>query len=159
MKRKLLAVVGIIGLMAFLLTPLTFVAAQPPTGGSGLEPSVTIPDRCTIRTDFSVGDTSFSKGMTVGPTDSGCAYAADDWGIVCLINTLYFVTNWIFYFLMLAVIVMVLVGAFYFLTAAGDTTKIKKAGMLITSSIIALIVALLAKAIPVIAKYITGMGV
>ena len=159
MKRKLLAVIGIMGLVAFLLVPLVPVLADPPGGGSGVQPSSTIPDRCTIKTDFSIGETSFIQGMTVGPSDSGLDYAQDDWGIVCLINTVYFVTNWIFYFLMLAVIVMVLVGAFKFLTAAGDTAKIKSAGLLITSSIIALIVALLAKAIPVIAKYITGMGV
>lgn len=159
MKRKLLAVIGTIGLAAFLLIPSISVIAAPPGGGAGVQPSSTIPDRCTIKTDFSIGDTPFTQGMTVGPSTSGCDYAQDDWGIVCLINTLYFVTNWVFYFLMLAVIVMVLVGAFYFLVAAGDTGKIKKAGMLITSAIIALIVGLLAKAIPIIAKYITGMGV
>ena len=158
MKRKLLAIIGIMGLVAFLIIPLTSVLADPPGGGSGVQPSSTIPDRCTVKTDFSIGDTSFIQGMTVGPSDSGMDYSQDDWGIVCLINTVYFITNWVFYFLMLAVIVMVLVGAFYFLTAAGDTTKIKKAGMVITSAIISLIVALLAKAIPVIAKYITGMG-
>lgn len=79
------------------------------------------------------------------------------WGIVCMLATIHHITNWIFYIIMVVVMVMILAGAFMFLTSSGDTTKTGKATKTITFAVIGMVVALLARAIPAAVRFITGL--
>ena len=60
------------------------------------------------------------------------------------------VVNWLFTFLILLVIVFVIVAAYRYLTAAGDPEKVKSASNTLIYAAIAVIVALLARSMPVL---------
>lgn len=67
--------------------------------------------------------------------------------------------DWIFYFLLIFAVLFVLLAAFKYLTAAGDPEKVKAASQQLLYAAIAVAVALLAKAIPLIAGSLLGIPV
>lgn len=73
-------------------------------------------------------------------------------GILCV------VINWIFYLLIILTIIFVLYAAFKYLTAGGDPEKVKAAGSILLYAVIAIVVALLAKGIPLIVSSFIGGG-
>ncbi|HEX4104177.1 MAG TPA: hypothetical protein VHZ04_01715 [Candidatus Paceibacterota bacterium] len=73
-------------------------------------------------------------------------------GIICTI------INWIFWLLIVLTIIFVLVAAFRYLTAAGDPEKVKKAGQTLLYAAIAVIVALIAKGLPLLVSSFIGGG-
>jgi hypothetical protein len=153
---SLLLVVTLFSVMNIAL-PLVEAQGQVPREGDIVG---SIPEECTIRRDFSAGGVDFNKGDTVGPLGSGSTltHSRDDWGIICFLNAVYYVTDWVFYILMLAVMIMILIGGFLFLTAGGSTDKVSKAGKVIAFSIVGLLIGLLARVIPSIVKYVSGIG-
>lgn len=66
--------------------------------------------------------------------------------------------NWIFWLLIVLTIVFVLVAAFKYLTAAGDPEKVKAAGSTLLYAAIAVVVALIAKGLPLIVSSFIGGG-
>lgn len=153
MTKKILAIVGIIGISLVMITPFMIARADNITPGS-------IPESCTIRRTFMAGGQSFNQGDVIAAQGSGMSGAIEreDWGVVCLLNTIYFVTDWVFYILMLTVMTVILIGGFMFLTAGGSSDKVSKAGKLIAFAIVGLLIGLLAKIIPTIVKYMSGVG-
>jgi hypothetical protein len=81
-----------------------------------------------------------------------------DVGIIMLLGTIFNITNWLFYILMLAVTLMIIYGGFLYITAAGDPEKAGKGKSVLTFAIIGLVIALLAKIIPSVVKYIIGVA-
>jgi len=154
-----LSVLLVVSLFAVMNIALPSAEAQP-SGGGGTSSDIVgaIPESCTIRRNFTAGGTTFNKGDTVGPLGSANTHPQEDWAIICLLNTIYYVTDWIFYILMLAVMIFILIGGFMFLFASGDTAKVAKAGKLIAFSIVGLLVGLLARVLPSIVKYVSGIG-
>ena len=73
-------------------------------------------------------------------------------GIVCVI------INWIFWLLIVLVIIFVLRAAFSYLTAAGDPEKVKTASHMLLYAAVAVIVALIAKGLPLIVSTFIGGG-
>ena len=67
------------------------------------------------------------------------------------------VERWIFLALMTLVILFVLLGAFYMLTAGGDATKITTGRNFLIWAAIGFIVALAARAIPGVARAVMGL--
>ncbi len=57
------------------------------------------------------------------------------------------VTNWIFGILMLGAVIVILIAAFTFLTAAGDAEKVKTARNYIVYALVAIVVAFVSKAL------------
>ncbi len=153
MAKKIIAILGIISISFVLITPFLIAKADNITPGS-------IPESCTIRRTFTAGGQAFNKGDVIAAENAGISGAIEreDWGVVCLLNTIYFVTDWVFYILMLAVMVVILMGGFMFLTAGGSSEKVTKAGKLIGFAIVGLLIGLLAKIIPTIVKYMSGVG-
>lgn len=67
---------------------------------------------------------------------------------------------WAFYFLIALAVIMVIVAAFKYLTAAGDPEKVKGAGQTLLYAAIAIGVALLARAVPlVVGSFLGAYGV
>ncbi|HUC31615.1 MAG TPA: hypothetical protein VMR99_02940 [Candidatus Paceibacterota bacterium] len=67
---------------------------------------------------------------------------------------------WAFYFLIILAVIFVIVAAFRYLTAAGDPEKVKTAGQTLLYAAIAIGVALLAKAVPlVVGSFLGASGV
>ena len=69
------------------------------------------------------------------------------------------VFGWFFYGLIILAVIFILVAAFRYLTAGGDPENIKKAGSVLMYAAVAIAVALLAKAIPmVIGSFLGSSG-
>jgi hypothetical protein len=73
-------------------------------------------------------------------------------GIICTI------INWVFWLLIVLTIIFVLVAAFKYLTAAGDPEKVKSAGSTLLYAAIAVVVALIAKGLPLLVSSFIGGG-
>jgi len=153
---SVLLVVSFFAAMNVALPSAEAQSAGPSSGSSDIVGA--IPESCTIRRAFSAGGSSFNKGDTVGPVGSNATHPQEDWAIICFLNAVYYTTDWIFYLLMLAVMIMILVGGFMFLTAGGDSTKVSRAGKMIAFAIVGLLIGLLARVIPSIVKYVSGIG-
>lgn len=63
---------------------------------------------------------------------------------------------WAFYFLIVLAVIFVIVAAFRYLTAAGDPEKVKAAGQTLLYAAIAIGVALLARAVPLVVGNFLG---
>lgn len=67
---------------------------------------------------------------------------------------------WAFYFLIVIAVIFVIIAAFKYLTAAGDPEKVKSAGTMLLYTAVAIGVALLARAIPlVVGSFLGASGV
>ena len=104
----------------------------------------------TIRQDFTFEAVKYEKGAVIPSTNV-------DWGMICVFNTIYTITDYIFYILIALVTIVIVFGGFYFLTAAGDPEKASKGKKIIAYALIGFIVALLAKLIPAIIKFAMGV--
>ncbi|MDD5738906.1 MAG: pilin [Candidatus Pacebacteria bacterium] len=139
--------------------------------GVAMAQSQKLNECCLIRNTFSV-DTSDKGTLELSPnpsspvivgSDSGACNLGDnmtptkDWGIVCMLNTIYTVTNWVFYILTLVAVLMIVYGGFVYITAAGDPAKAGSGKSILTFAIIGLAIALIAKLIPSLVKFIIGV--
>ena len=73
-----------------------------------------------------------------------------------LFVTINSVINYLFAFLMIGAVIVILIAAFNFLTAAGDPDKTKKARDYIVYAIVAIVVGFLAKAIVLVIGNMIG---
>ncbi len=71
-------------------------------------------------------------------------------GLLCTI------INWLFYLMIILAIIFVFVAAFKYLTAGGDPEKVSKAGSTLLYAVIAVVIALVAKGIPLIISSFLG---
>ena len=67
---------------------------------------------CTLRHAIVVGDTSYAKGYNASSS-------VPNWGTLCLLDSVYNVTDWIFYGLLSLVSVFTVYGGFVMVTANG----------------------------------------
>ena len=121
---------------------------------------------------FHSGPQTFSKGDVVGMGD--CAGGANqcklkgevpdpdldieshEWGTICLLNSIYNLTNWVFFFFLAIAIFIGVLAGYQFMTAAGDPGKVTKARDLLLYMAIGLIIAAIAKIIPTLVRTIVG---
>jgi hypothetical protein len=68
------------------------------------------------------------------------------------------ITNWLFYFLIILAVIFVIVAAFKYLTAAGDPEKVKAASHSLLYAAIAIVVGILAKAVPSLVGSVIGQS-
>lgn len=129
--RKIISVLTI----AALILPLIVLAQA-------------LPDTCHLTRDFIDIDPVCTKGADV---------SIEDYGMCCLVNTIYTVTDWIFYILMAFVGVMIVIGAFTIITAAGSPEKVTSGRNYVLYAVIGMVVAFFARAIPAIVKTVIGM--
>jgi hypothetical protein len=97
---------------------------------------------------FALAQTPSAPPSTVLDT-SGIA------GVGSLLCTIF---NWLFYFLVILTIIFVVVAAFRYLFAAGDPEKVKSAGHMLIYAAVAVVVALIAKAVPSVIGTLMGTG-
>ena len=108
----------------------------------------------TTKCNITVGDAA-TNGIRGGER---CVLPkASEIGIVGMLSIIYTVTNWIFYILTLVAVAMIVYGGFTYIAAAGDPAKATKGKTVLTLSIIGLTIALLAKFIPTLVKFILGV--
>ena len=165
MAKKILIGIGTLALAALPLLALAQVptatmsnccvlkhnlAAAPYLVGEGVcEPDPDIPANC------SQGNACISKGIPqTAPTGNT---ATSDWGGYCTMDTVYTVTDWIFWIFLAFVIIMGVWTGFMFMTAGGDPGKIEKARGMIVYLVIGIIVAVIIKLIPALTRSIIGI--
>ncbi len=90
-------------------------------------------------------------GTMTAPGDTiGVANITGSSGFVCV------AVNWIFFGLIALAVIFTLVAAYRYVTAAGNPEKVKSASNTLLYAIIAVVVALVARAIPGLAADIIG---
>jgi hypothetical protein len=95
-----------------------------------------------------------------GPATGTSVPQANITSLQSILNDLCVVFAWMFYFLIVVAVIFVIVAAFKYLMAGGDPEKVKAAGATLLYAAVAIGVALLAKAIPlVIGSFLGASGV
>lgn len=82
--------------------------------------------------------------------------SSKDWGTCCIVDTIYNVTDWVYYVLLIGVSLAIITAGFFFLTAGGDPNKIKSAQSSLIYGMIALALAIMSKVIPAIIKAVVS---
>ena len=82
-----------------------------------------------------VGLAAVPTGFTP-PSDAGAVWDAIDW-----------VIDWLFWLLIIAATIMIILAAFTFLTSAGEAEKVTKARNMIVYALLAIVVAFMARAL------------
>ncbi len=78
-------------------------------------------------------------------------------GVLQLLCTVF---AWAFYFLIVLAVIFIIIAGFKYLTAAGDPEKVKAAGTMLIYTAVAIGVALLARAVPlIIGSFLGASGV
>ena len=106
-------------------------------------------DTCHLVEDITfTGNSACTKGADV---------SVDDYGICCLFNSVWVVTNWLTGIIGALVGIFIIIGAVMIITAGGVPEKVTAGRNYILYAVIGMVVFLFAKAIPSIAKAIMGM--
>jgi len=90
------------------------------------------------------------------PTASGAVPSQSISSLQDILNSVCTIFGWLFVFLIALAIIFVVIAAFKYLTAGGDPEKVKTAGGTLLYAAIAVGVALLARAIPLIVSNFLG---
>jgi len=87
----------------------------------------------------------------------GAVLSVEDYGICCLVNSIYVLTGWLSFIIAGIVGLLIIYGAILIITAGGTPEKVTAGRNYILYAVIGFVVFLFAKAIPSIAKAILGM--
>jgi len=111
-------------------------------------------EKCSMR-HVLTGYTGMTCPLTVG---ADCAYndPAFTCAACCILDTILTVTDWVFYIVLAFAIIFIIWGAYQIMSAAGAPEKVNTGRNYIIFAIIGLIIGLLAKSIPYIARTIIG---
>ena len=111
-------------------------------------------DGCTIKD--SIKDRIEDNSALECKKDCDFDEAKYDCAMCCVLNTIYGVTDLIFVILVALSGIMILIGAFNLLFAAGESEKINKGRNYIIYAAVGLAVGFLARAIPALVVFIGG---
>jgi hypothetical protein len=89
-----------------------------------------------------------TKDGIIDAADSPVTFQTPDWGMICFVNTVGTITNWIFYVMTAIAVLLFVYGGITYMIALGDPEKASKGGRIIIYAIIGLIIALVAKIVP-----------
>jgi len=111
--------------------------------------------KCTVVS----GTATISAPDDVARADCGAGTLCgkEKWGMYCLVNTVYNVTNWLFYLMIVAVVIVFVIAGAMYMMAGGDSEKTKGAKGMMIYGIVGLVIALIAKLVPSVVKLIVGM--
>ena len=110
----------------------------------------TLPEGCTIAGDLSDIDPACFEGAFVSET------VTDAWGACCAVNTIVRIADFIFIVLVFLAVIFFLLGAFTLITGAGAPEKVASGRSYILYAVFGLAAALLARAVPAIARFLIG---
>ena len=98
------------------------------------------------------GEDCFLEGVDVGPDEE-----TKQWGLVCLLGSIGGVSRWVFIILMVVAPLMIIIGAYFIVTAGTDPEKVKTGKNYIIWAAVGLLVGLFSNSIPnFVASLITG---
>ena len=110
-----------------------------------------VPESCRLRRDLSriTGRVACGQGAVIS-LDSEDA-------ICCFYNTVYNIIDWVFVILLTLAVLLALRGAFEIVTSAGSSEKIAAGRNYILYAVIGVVVALVARAIPMFIRTILSL--
>jgi len=146
--KKLLLVLVSISFLGLMVAPIMVLAQVPPAEVTG----------CKMRHDLTGTDWE-KRGFICAGEELPCEFTDTDYtcGTCCLLDTIYTVTDWIFIGVAVIAMIFVLLGAYNIVTAGGVPEKVAIGKNYILYAVIGFILALIARAIPSIARSILGM--
>ncbi len=149
--KKIFSVLVVLGFLAVLAAPV--FAQEPPSECCALKRAITLDT-----SSCNAGEISAPNAGAAAECGTGtyCSASATKWGMFCIMNTLYSVTDWIFVILVALAGLFVVIGAMNLIMSAGSAEKIKSGREYVMYAAIGLIVGLLAKAIPSLVRMIAG---
>ena len=160
MTKKVL--IGL-GILVLAIAPFIASAQVPVTEASNcciMRHKITTAAGVTYNPGDAVGEIGivaagecYAKGSTITANLKDEA----DWGGVCTMDTVYTVTDWIFWIFLAFVVIMGVWTGFMFMTAGGDPGKIEKARGMIVYLVIGIVVAVIVKLIPALTRSIIGI--
>jgi hypothetical protein len=156
--KKIIAV--LLGFVLLTMASTTLDAKSPPAKLNG----------CQMKYDLSGAEWTTTYGIDCPkPSDTdggmgtstagGCAFESTkyDCSICCVLNTIYRVTDWVFVAVILLAVIFVSMGAFNIITAGGNADKVNQGRTYILYAAIGVVVGLLAKAVPSIARIVLSL--
>jgi len=148
--KKLISVLTLVMFLALFIVPVAFAVTAP-----------TEVTQCTMRHTFS-GFTGFfcpTAGTACNfTTPPACGAVPCTCGSCCLLDVIYTVTDWIFYLAVAVAVIFIVLGAFSIITAGGSPEKVQSGRNYILYAVIGLIIGLMAKGIPALARAILGLN-
>ena len=141
--RKIICSALVLTIATLLIAPAVF-AQTPPAQVS----------QCLMRHTL----TGFT-GFTCPDSGTACPFDSTTLtcGACCVLDTVYTVTDWIFYIVFAIAIVFIILGALTIVTAGGSPEKVTSGRNYIMYAVVGVIIALAAKGIPSIARAILGV--
>jgi len=152
--KKIVSALTLIGFLGILLVPLMTSAQTPPKECCVIKRAITF-EGVSCSAD-SIAAPSATAASACG-TGAYCTNSEQAWGMFCLMNTLYNITDWIFVILVGLAGIFVIIGAMNLLTSAGDPAKVTSGRNYIMYAAIGLVVGLLSKAVPALVRLISGL--
>lgn len=133
--KKLLVALLALGIIGFMATPALVSAA---------EEGETIPGECEIQNQTRLNRIE----KIIGSQELGDAQVGQQGGytgLPCLLNTLMVAQDYMFWIILVVALIMMLVGAFQFLTAGGNEDKTGNAQQTLIYALVGVAVAFLAR--------------
>ena len=137
--KKILSVLVLGIMLAGLVVPVISQAEE-------------LPSECKMKYDVGVTECPI-KG-----DDCKLSVQGDVCGLCCLLNTVYTVTSWVFVLMMALAVILIVIGGATYMLATGDPDKAAKGKSIITFAIIGLAIALIARFVPPVVKFIMGVS-
>jgi len=120
---------------------------------------------CILRSDVTLEGTLYEEGNTVGSNEE-CSLEdpvglpdqiTKEWGLVCILGSVGAVAHWVFIVLMVVAPLMIMVGAYFIMTAGTKPERVTTGKNYIIWAAVGLLVGLFSNAIPnFISSLITG---
>lgn len=150
--KKILPVLLLLNLLPVI------VLANGPIDCCKLRKAIEFED-VTYSQNIWVGEKSCDDGTATPPISVDCAGSSQTsncytskWGLLCLLNTISTITDWVFYIMVVITSLLVIFGAFTISTAGGDPAKVATGRNYILYAMIGLIIGLLSRAIPALVQ-------
>jgi len=152
--RKIVSALTLIGFLGILFVPLMVSAQEAPKECCVLKRAIELEGASCFADEIAAPNAAAAAecGALTYCTDSG-----PRWGMFCLMNTMYSITDWIFVILVALAGIFVIVGAMTLLMSAGSPEKVTSGRNYIMYAAIGLVVGLLSKAVPALVRLISGM--
>ena len=92
-----------------------------------------------------------------GINKTGEMEEVSNWAAYCTIDTIYTVTDWAFWIMIILAVLMFVIGGGVFVMSAGNPERAARGKKIVIYGIIGVVIALLAKLIPAVARFLIGM--
>jgi len=150
--KKVLSVLALMTLVVVSVAPVMVLAAETAPSYS---------TQCTLKHNMSDPTSWGAKGI-ICPASGACPFenavgVTNTCGTCCLMDTIYTITDWIFVIIVVIAVIMILLGAFNIITAGGSPDKVTSGRNYILWAAVGVVVAAIAKVVPIVARNIVGM--